>query len=74
MQKRSRMPRDVNQLAKLVGDRATGQAPAEEPDDSKNPAAVALSVWSVTAGRARVRASYTHKMRHELFSVCVMSV
>ena len=39
-------PKDLNQLAKSIVDRATGQAkdePAPEPDtDGKNPAAVAL--------------------------------
>jgi len=34
-------PRDVNQLAKLIVDISTGNAPPE-PESNKNPAAVAL--------------------------------
>jgi hypothetical protein len=34
-------PRDVNQLAKLIVDISTGNAPAD-PEQTKNPAAVAL--------------------------------
>lgn len=37
----SKRPRDANQLAKLVVDIATGNAPPEPPD-TRNPAAVAL--------------------------------
>jgi hypothetical protein len=43
MQKRSRMPRDTNQLGHLITGMATGEAPAEvKTDDGKNAAAVAL--------------------------------
>ena len=43
MPKRSSMPRDTNQLAKLITDMATGAVPPEtKADDGKNPAAVAL--------------------------------
>lgn len=67
MQKRSRMPRDLNQLAKLVGDMATGQASPEDttPDDGKNPAAVALGrLGGLKGGKARA-ASMSKKKRTE---------
>lgn len=49
------MPRDTNQLAKLVGDMATGQAPPEpDPAEGKNPAAVALGrLGGLKGGKAR---------------------
>jgi hypothetical protein len=56
MQKRSRMPRDMNQLASLVVGLATGEAPAE-PDTGKNPAAVALGrLGGLKGGKARAKA------------------
>jgi hypothetical protein len=42
MPKRSRMPRDPNQLAKAVVDFATGQREADPPARVKDPAAVEL--------------------------------
>ena len=44
MVKRSRkLPRDMNQLGKAIVDLATGNAlPEPDPDEGKNPAAVAL--------------------------------
>ena len=66
MQKRARMPRDFNQLAKMVGDIATGQAPAEpDANTGKNPAAVALGkLGGVKGGKARA-ANMTKKQRSE---------
>jgi hypothetical protein len=56
MQKRSSMPRDPNQLAKLIADMATGEA-APEPmpqGREKNPAAVALGkLGGAKGGKAR---------------------
>ena len=53
MQKRSRMPRDTNQLASLVVGMATGEVPAE-PASDKNPAAVALGrLGGLKGGKAR---------------------
>ena len=66
MQKRARMPRDFNKLAKMVGDIATGQAP-DDPDatSGKNPAAVALGkLGGVKGGKARA-ANMTKKQRSE---------
>jgi hypothetical protein len=42
MIKRSRMPRDPAQLAKMVVDLATGNAPPEPVEPPKDPAAVSL--------------------------------
>ena len=50
----SKRPRDLNQLAKLVADLATGQAEPEKPDQGKDPAAVALGRrGGLKGGKAR---------------------
>lgn len=50
----SKHPRDVNQLAKLVTDLATGQAELPKTDDGKDPAAVSLGrKGGLKGGRAR---------------------
>jgi hypothetical protein len=47
-------PTDPNELAKQVVDEATGQAPKIEPDDGKDPAAVALGRrGGLKGGKAR---------------------
>ena len=57
MLKRSRMPRDPNQLAKMIVDMATGYAPAEPSGPAKNPAAVALGkLGGPKGGAARAKA------------------
>jgi hypothetical protein len=56
MPKRSSRPRDLNQLAKLITDQATGQASPElaSREDGKNPAAVALGrLGGLKGGKAR---------------------
>ncbi len=56
MQKRSSMPRDPNQLAKLIADMATGEAELEPTPKGpeKNPAAVALGkLGGAKGGKAR---------------------
>jgi hypothetical protein len=54
MLKRSRMPRDPNQLAKMILDMATGNAPLEPAEPVKNPAAVALGkLGGPKGGKAR---------------------
>lgn len=70
MQKRSRMPRDVNQLAKAIVDIATGQAPPEpeqeQPQPAKNPAAVELGrKGGLKGGKARWK-GVAKKKRQEL--------
>jgi hypothetical protein len=55
MQKRSRMPRDTNQLAHRVLQIAIGEdVEPEKPDDGKDPAAVALGrKGGLKGGKAR---------------------
>lgn len=64
MQKRSRMPRDPSKLAKAIIDIATGQA-KPEPEEKKDPAAVALGrKGGLKGGKARA-AKMTKKQRSE---------
>lgn len=68
MQKRSRIPRDVNQLAAMVVKIATGQAePEPEPTGSpKDPAAVSLGRrGGLKGGKARWK-GVSAKKRKEL--------
>jgi len=54
MPKRSRMPRDPNQLAKAVVDFATRQREPDPPGPVKNPAAVELGrIGGRIGGKAR---------------------
>ena len=54
MEKKPKRPRDANQLAKMIVDISTGNAPAESPAPQKNPAAVALGkLGGVKGGPAR---------------------
>ncbi len=54
MPKRSRMPRDPNQLAKAVVDFATGQRKADPTPPAKDPAAVELGRrGGLIGGKAR---------------------
>ena len=57
MQKRSRMPRDTNQLAHMIAGMATGEAPTDtKADDGKNPAAVTLGrLGGLKGGKARAK-------------------
>lgn len=66
MLKRSRMPRDTNQLAATVVAKLTGSAPAEpDEDDCKDPAAVALGrKGGLKGGKARA-AKMTPEERSE---------
>lgn len=53
MQKR-KMPRDPNQLAKMIADMAWGEAEPEPEKPAKNPAAVALGkLGGAKGGKAR---------------------
>ena len=57
MLKRSKMPRDPNQLAKMILDMATGTAPSEPVKPAKNPAAVAMGkLGGAKGGPARAAA------------------
>lgn len=42
MPKRSRKPADLNRLASSIVDQATSDEPVADPDEGKDPAAVAL--------------------------------
>jgi len=67
MQKRSRMPRDVNQLAATVVKLSTGQPVEPEPEKpAKDPAAVALGrKGGLKGGKARW-AGVPEKKRREI--------
>jgi single-stranded DNA-specific DHH superfamily exonuclease len=62
MAKRLKRPRDPISLAKLIGDIATGQVADVQPDDGKNPAAVALGK---KGGQARA-ANLSKKKRSQI--------
>jgi hypothetical protein len=65
MPKRSRMPRDPNQLAKAVVDFATGEREPDPPVPAKNPAAVELGRrGGLIGGKARA-ASLTPEQRRD---------
>lgn len=50
----SKRPRDPNELARQIVDEATGEAPPFDPDEGKDPAAVALGrKGGLKGGRAR---------------------
>ena len=66
MLKRSRMPRDPNQLAKMIVDMATGNAPAEPSRPAKNPAAVALGKLGGPKGGAARAKALSPKQRKEI--------
>ena len=58
-------PADVNQLGKLVVDLATGEADEPNPDEGKDPAAVALGrKGGLKGGKARA-ARMTPEQRSE---------
>jgi hypothetical protein len=68
MQKRSRMPKDTNQLAALVVKMATGQSVESEPEEppNKDPAAVELGrKGGLKGGKARWK-GVSKKKRQEL--------
>ena len=65
---RPKRPRDFNQLAKLIVDQATGQAPRDvsATDEGKNPAAVALGrLGGLKGGKARAK-SLSKRKRSEI--------
>lgn len=65
MPKRSRMPRDPNQLAKAVVDFATRQREPDPAPKPKNPAAVELGrLGGLAGGKARA-ASMTPEERRD---------
>lgn len=65
MPKRSRMPRDPNQLAKAVVDFATGQREPDPPAREKNAAAVELGRMGGKIGGKRRAAAMTPEQRRD---------
>ncbi len=65
MPKRSRMPRDPNQLAKAVVDFATGQREPDPPAREKNAAAVELGRIGGKIGGKRRAESMTPEQRRD---------
>jgi len=66
MAKQSRKPRDLNALANAVVREATGDAPSPEPDDGRNPHAVALGrLGGLKGGKARAQ-KLSAKRRSEI--------
>lgn len=64
MATRPKRPRDPFQLAKLIGDISTGQAQDENPNEGKNPAAVALGrLGGLKGGKARAKNLSARKLR-----------
>jgi hypothetical protein len=62
----SKRPRDPNALAKQLVDEATGEAPKYDPDEGKDPAAVALGrKGGLRGGKARA-AKLTAEQRSEI--------
>lgn len=59
-------PRDVNQLAKLVADLATGQAELPKTDEGKDPAAVSLGRRGGLKGGKSRAASLSSTQRSEI--------
>ena len=63
---KTKRPRDTNQLAKAIVDLSTGQAGESDPDEGKDPAAVALGrKGGLKGGKARA-ISLTAKERSEI--------
>jgi hypothetical protein len=63
---RGKGPRDPNELAFLIVQQATGQAPKPEPPPAKNPAAVTLGrLGGLKGGKARA-ATLSAKKRKEI--------
>jgi len=66
MPDRSRKPRDLNEMAAAIVERATSDEPAPDPDAGKNPAAVALGrLGGQKGGKARA-AKLTAEQRSEV--------
>jgi hypothetical protein len=58
-------PRDINELARQIVDEGTGEAPPFDPDEGKDPAAVALGrKGGLKGGKARA-AKMSAKQRSE---------
>lgn len=66
MPERSRKPRDLNEMAATIVERATSDEPAPDPYEGKNPAAVELGrLGGKKGGKARA-ASLSREQRAEI--------
>lgn len=66
-------PRDANQLAKSIVDLTTGEAEEENPDEGKDPAAVALGrKGGLKGGKARAE-SLTAEERSEIARIAAQA-
>ncbi len=65
MPRRSRKPADLNKLAKAITDEATSDEPAPDPDEGKDPAAVALGRKGGKKGGKARAARMTPEQRSE---------
>lgn len=66
MAKKPKRPRDPNQLAKFIADLATGEIQETDPDEGKDPAAVALGrKGGLKGGKARAK-KLTKEQRQEI--------
>lgn len=66
MPKRSSKPRDLNAMAAAIVAQSTSDEPVADPDEGKNPAAVALGrLGGQKGGRARA-AKLTPEQRSEI--------
>lgn len=64
--KKPKRPRDTNQLAKLIADIATGEATDPDPDEGKDPAAVARGQKGGLKGGPKRALALTKKRRVEI--------
>lgn len=66
MPKRSSKPRDLNRLAASIVEEATSEEPRPDPDEGKDPAAVALGrKGGLKGGKARA-AKLTKEQRSQI--------
>ncbi len=64
--RKPKRPRDINELGVTIAKLATGELTEEEPEDTRNPAAVALGrLGGLKGGKARA-AKLTPEQRREI--------
>jgi hypothetical protein len=66
MDKKPKRPRDINQLAKMIVDLSTGDAPPVPTEPPKNPAAVALGKLGGAKGGPARAAALSAKRKSEI--------
>ena len=73
MPDRSRKPRDLNQMAKAIVDSAISDEPPPDPDEGKNPAAVALGRLGGQKGGPARAAKLTPEQRSQIAKRAAMA-